>query len=57
MKYLTYLITVGGLMVTMNLPVHATNLSTIVQVTNRSNNSRDVVVPIISSPAPGSDRR
>ncbi|MGL5508635.1 MAG: hypothetical protein ACRC2J_20620 [Microcoleaceae cyanobacterium] len=56
MKYLTYLLTLGGLMVAINLPAHATNVGSIVQITDNSNNSGDVVLPN-GSPAPGSDRR
>lgn len=57
MKYLTYLISLGGLMVVMNIPVHAANLGNVVQITDRSNNSREISLPTISSPSPGNDRR
>ncbi len=57
MKYLTYLLTLGGLMFAINLPAHATNVGSIVQVIDNSNNSSDIALPTISSPAPGSDRR
>lgn len=57
MKYLTYLISLGGLIVAINLPAHATTINTVNQITDRSNNSREIYLPTISSPSPGSDRR
>jgi hypothetical protein len=57
MKNLTYLMTLGGLMFVINLPAHATNGGSIVQITDRSTNSREIGLPTISSPSPGSDRR
>lgn len=56
MKYLTYLIALGGLIFMINIPAHATTAGNISQIVS-ANASEEVCEPTISSPAPGSDRR